>query len=91
VLTTLVVATLYAPLRKRLEAVVDRRFKYEARFGAYAHDLEELLGLVDPLEAGRRLAREAVEELQVTGAAVLGSEGQVMASHGRWPVERPRW
>jgi hypothetical protein len=29
VLATLVVATAYAPIRKRLEAVVDRRFKYE--------------------------------------------------------------
>ena len=29
VLATLVVAILYAPLRKRLEGVVDRRFKYE--------------------------------------------------------------
>jgi hypothetical protein len=87
VLTTLVVATLYAPLRKRLEAVVDRRFKYEARFGAHAHELEELLSLVDPREAGRRLAREAVDELQAVGAAVLGSEGQITASHGRWPLE----
>ena len=39
---TLVIATLYAPLRKRLEAVVDRRFKFEeARFGAYRDELDE--------------------------------------------------
>src|SRR5204862_497883 len=38
--TTLIVATLYAPLRKRPEALVDRAFKYEAReIGAYRGEL----------------------------------------------------
>ena len=36
---TLVVATLYAPLRKRIEAVIDKRFKYDTRrFGPYAEE-----------------------------------------------------
>jgi hypothetical protein len=51
VLTTLVVATLYAPLRKRLEAVIDRRFKYEhLQFGAYRDELTRVLDVLDPLE-----------------------------------------
>jgi len=85
VLTTLVVATLYAPLRKRLEAIVDRRFKFEARFGAYVHELEEVLSVVDPQLAARRLVSEAVVELGADGGAVLGADGSVTASAGRWP------
>ena len=86
VLTTLVVATLYAPLRKWLEGIVDRRFKYEARLGAYAHDLEELLSLLEPRQAAHRLIGEAVRELQATGGAVLASDGRVVATAGHWPL-----
>ena len=88
VLTTLVVATLYAPLRKRLEAIVDRRFKFEqATFGPYRDELQRFLALADPDTAAARLAREVVAELRATGAAVLAVGGQVTASAGVWPVE----
>jgi hypothetical protein len=86
VLTTLVVATLYAPLRKWLEGVIDRRFKYEVRLGAYAHDLQALLSLTEPREAAQRLIREAVRELQATGGAVLARDGSVAAVAGHWPL-----
>jgi hypothetical protein len=79
------VATLYAPLRKRLEAFVDRRFKFEARFGAYGHELAAVLSLVDPQLAAARLIREAVDELGADGGAVLGADGSVTATAGRWP------
>jgi hypothetical protein len=86
VLTTLVVATLYAPLRRRLEAIVDRRFKYdERRFGAYRDELEQLLGVLDPDRAAARLATEAARELAAIGAAVVDDEGQPIATAGRWP------
>jgi hypothetical protein len=85
---TLVVATLYAPLRKRLEAVVDRRFKFdEARFGAYRDELSHYLALIDPERASRRLVDEAVRELGAVGGAVLDAKGGVVASSGMWPVE----
>jgi hypothetical protein len=88
VLTTLVVATLYAPLRKRLEAIVDRRFKYERfRFGAYEHDLADLLSLVDPSLAAQRLIRETVTELRAGGGAVIAKDGSVTANAGTWPAE----
>ena len=87
VLATLVVATLYAPLRKRLEAVVDRRFKYADRFGAYRSDLEGLLSLVDPARAAARLADEAVRELRATGGAVVGADEKPTATSGLWPQE----
>jgi hypothetical protein len=87
VLTTLVVATLYAPLRKRLEAIVDRRFKYdEHRFGAYRTELKQLLSMVDPAQAAERLANEAVEELAATGAAVVDDKDQAIATAGEWPA-----
>ena len=85
---TLVVATLYAPLRKRLEAIVDRRFKFEeARFGRYRDELTRFLALTDPQRAARRLVEEAVDELDAVGGAVLDGSGRVVASAGLWPVE----
>jgi hypothetical protein len=89
VLTTLVVATLYAPLRKRLEAIVDRRFKFEnARFGAYRDELSRVLGLVDPEMAAQRLIDEAVAELGAIGGAVLSANGAATAMAGVWPQVR---
>ena len=85
---TLVVATLYAPLRKRLEGVVDRRFKFEqARFGAYREDLLRALTISRPERAAARLAREAVAELGLTGAAVLDRAGAAVATAGAWPAQ----
>ena len=87
VLTTLVVATLYAPLRKRLEAIVDRRFRYDQhRFGAYRDEVTRILGLVEPSRAAERLAIEAVRELAATGGAVVDAEDRPTASAGEWPV-----
>lgn len=85
---TLVIATLYAPLRKRLEAVVDRRFKFEdARFGGYRDELTKHLALTDPARASRRLVDEAVRELDAVGGAILDRAGAVVASSGTWPSE----
>ena len=88
VLTTLVVATLYAPLRKRLEAIVDRQFKFdEARFGAYRDEVARLVRLVEPHLAAQRLVGEAVRELGATGGAILDAAGRPTATAGSWPVE----
>jgi len=86
VATTLIVATLYAPLRKRLEAFVDRWFKYESReFGAYRADVERFLALSRPDLAARRLAAEAAKELDPVGLAIVDGEGATMATAGHWP------
>jgi len=86
VAATLVVATLYAPLRKRLEAIVDRWFKYESRrFGAYRAQVEAYLAIAEPREAAVRLANEAYAEFDPTGLAVIDHDGQVVASAGIWP------
>ena len=86
VLATLVVATLYAPLRKRLEAIVDRWFKYESReFGAYRAELQAYLSLSEPAAAARRLTKEAAAELDPIGLAVVDRAGVVLATAGLWP------
>ena len=87
VAATLVVATLYAPLRKRLEGIIDRRFKYEhLEFGAYREEVTKVLGVLDPALAADRLAREAVRELGATGGAVVDEDDAPLATAGTWPV-----
>jgi hypothetical protein len=87
VLTTLVVATLYAPLRKRLEAIIDRRFRYEAlRFGAYRDEVERILTVIDPNRAADRLANEVMRDLAAIGATVMDAEERPTASVGDWSV-----
>jgi hypothetical protein len=86
VLATLVIATLYAPLRKRLEKVIDKRFKYESRrFGSYGEQVRSVLAVIDPIRAAEKLAQETVSELDATGAAVVDASGAVLSSAGTWP------
>jgi hypothetical protein len=87
VLATLVIATLYAPLRKRLEKVIDKRFKYETRrFGSYGEQVRSVLDVLDPVRAAAHLAKETVSELDAAGAAVVDATGAVLASAGTWPL-----
>jgi hypothetical protein len=87
VLTTLVVATAYAPLRRRLESIVDRWFKYEhRRFGAYRDEVVRVLGVLEPARAAERLVTESVRELEATGGAVVDAAGDPIATAGEWPV-----
>ena len=88
VITTLIVASAYTPVRKWLEAIVDRRFKFESpRFGAYRAQLRETLDLIDPDQARDRLVREVVRELGATGGAIVTErDGVRVPSHvtGDW-------
>jgi hypothetical protein len=86
VLTTLVVATLYAPLRKRLERIIDRRFKYDRRFGAYRTEVEQVLDVLQARRAAQRLVTEAVAELRADGGAVVDRNDHPTATAGSWPV-----
>jgi hypothetical protein len=88
VVATLVVATIYAPLRKRLEAFIDARFKFEQRrFGAQIDEIRRVLAVIDPVRAAERLASVTVRELDALGAAVVDGSGHVMATAGPWPLE----
>jgi hypothetical protein len=88
VVTTLVVVSAYTPVRKWLEAIVDRRFKFESpRFGAYRAQLRDTLDLIDPEQARDRLVREVVRELGATGGAIVTErDGVRVPSHitGEW-------
>jgi hypothetical protein len=85
VLTTLVVVALYAPVRKRVEAVVDRRFKYDDRqYGPYLDELRRLLDLIEPQRAAARLAREALASSGAGAVAVAGPDGNIVATAGPW-------
>jgi hypothetical protein len=87
VLATLAVATLYTPLRTRVESVIDLRFKYqERRFGPYREELERALSLSEPVRAARRLAAEATRELEARGCAVISEDGSPTATAGEWPL-----
>jgi hypothetical protein len=88
VLTTLVVVAIYAPLRGRVEHIVDRYFRYEQReYGRYLDELSRHLDLVDPSRAAARLAHEAQIHTGAEGVAVLGSHGEIVGSAGTWPLE----
>lgn len=88
VLTTLVVVTAYGPLRKRVESVVDRYFKYDQReYGPYLADLRRLRELIEPTLAARRLATEAMAQTGAVGVAVVGATSTILASAGTWPAE----
>jgi len=83
VLTTLAVAAMFAPVRKRVELIVDRYFKYDQRlFGPYREELRRTLDVLTPERAAQRLAREAMVETGAVGASVVGSDGAVLASAG---------
>jgi hypothetical protein len=88
VLTTLLVVAVYAPVRKRVESVVDRYFKYDQReFGPYLDELRRLLALVEPHRAAERLAREALVHTGASGVAVTAPGGGIVATAGTWPAE----
>lgn len=87
VLMTLVIVTLYSPIRKRVEAVVDRHFRYDQRrYGPYRDQLQRLLELVDPVPAAARLAREALADMQAIGVAVTDRAGTPVGIAGTWPT-----
>ena len=90
VLTTLVVATLYAPLRKRIEAVVDRQFKYDQRrFGAYRSELRQLLSLVEPPTGETDWSPRRSARWGRLGAAIVDADDRPTAMAGEGPC-RPR-
>jgi hypothetical protein len=88
VLETLVVVAIYAPVRKRVEALVDRYFKYDQRaYGPYLDELRRLLNLIEPARAANRLAREAMIHTGAAGVAVMGPGGVALGTAGAWPAE----
>ncbi len=71
VVTTLLVTTLYTPVRKRLEGLAERHLRFRsARFGGYAEALHQTLDLLDPDEVADRLLDEAMRALDAPAGRV---------------------
>ena len=71
VLTTLVAAAAYTTVRRRLERLADRLFRYDApRLGAFSQSVHEMVTLLDPEETARRMLGEAIGVLHACGGWV---------------------
>lgn len=86
VLTTLVLASAFTPVRSRLQSTVDRRFKdvHDARrrLEALAEEIRQAPWMVSPEQASRRLLHEAVEAFDAEGGAVyLGARRRERLTH----------
>ncbi|HET7011197.1 MAG TPA: hypothetical protein VFI11_10510 [Anaerolineales bacterium] len=91
VLTTLVLASAFTPIRTRLQSAVDRRFKdvhdARGRLDALRTEVRQGLWVVSPVHASRRLLDEAVAAFDAEGGAVyLGAGARERLSHknGNW-------
>jgi len=79
VVTTLVVVTAFTPIKNRIQAVVDRRFKEvrdpSAPLDGFAAAIEDRMWRLEPDGAVRRLLDVATSALQATGGRVrLGDD-----------------
>jgi hypothetical protein len=91
VLTTLVLASAFTPVRTRLQTTVDRRFKdvhdAQRRLEALAEEIRHGMWVLSPRLASRRLLDEAVAAFDAEGGAVyLRARGRERLAHssGSW-------
>jgi type IV secretory pathway TrbD component len=83
VLIALATTAAYTPIRKRLEAIVDRHIKWESPLEPFRTELERTVALVDAEAAIRRLLVEGTSALSPTWA-----EARVRSGRGWRVVER---
>ena len=88
VLTTLVLASAFTPVRTRLQTTVDRRFKdvhdAQRRLEALAEEIRHGMWVLSPRQASRRLLDEAVAAFDAEGGAVyLRVRGRERLAHSR--------
>jgi hypothetical protein len=91
ILTTLVLAASFTPLKNGLQSLVDKRFKEvpdaARKLRALAEQVGSELALPDPVRAAHRLLDQATEALQAqSGAVYLTRDGQLHQVHavGDW-------
>jgi hypothetical protein len=81
VLTTLILASVFTPLRTRLQAAVDRRFKdihdSARRLGALTDEINQAIWVLHPQQAAHRLLTESVEAFGARGGAVYWGAGRM--------------
>ena len=86
VLSTLILASLFTPVKNALQAAVDKRFKEVsdpiAELTAFNKHVQSVLDVIDAQQITRRLLDEAVYALGATGGAVyLGKNGHLQLLH----------
>lgn len=91
VLTTLVFAASFTPLKNGLQSLVDKRLKEAPdatrKLRALAEQIQSELALVDPVKAAHHLLDQAVGALQAqSGAVYLSRDGQLHQVYavGNW-------
>ncbi len=104
VITTLVVVTVFTPLKDRLQALVDKRFK-EADPTKELHMMRDqanaLLQVIDTEASARHLLDAAVRAFEATGGAVFlqqNGQARLVCTRGKWndeatlrvPLESPK-
>jgi hypothetical protein len=91
VITTLIVASTFTPLKSWLQAVAERRVSTgpppSVNLERFAEDIQRQLDLADPVRLARRLLEEAQRDLGAgSGIVVLDAQGTMRLAHavGRW-------
>ena len=95
VLTTLILASTFTPIKNALQAFVDRRFKNPAEplasLKTFKRQIQAIVEVVDRESAARRFLDESAAALQAScGAVILSREGvpQVVSVTGDWEAGR---
>jgi hypothetical protein len=90
VLTTLILASTFTPIKTRLQTVVDRRFRDEhdslRQLAEFSKQVESGIWVVDRRLALERLLEEAVAALGAVGGQISWAEDGVrgIATRGQW-------
>lgn len=91
ILTTLVIVALFTPIKDRLQALVDKRFKHASesigRLNVFAEHVRSRVSAVEAPQITRRLLEEVVAAFgAANGAAYLDSDGELklIDTIGEW-------
>src|SRR5207253_9516982 len=90
VLTTLVLAAAFTPIKDRLQKAADRRFGQSAdptsRLRAFNEQVQSFVQMTHPVRLTRHALEEAVSALRATGGAVHLDRGghRLTQTCGRW-------
>jgi hypothetical protein len=97
VISTLILASLFTPMKNGLQSLVDRRFKEESdstrKLKALGEQARSVLEVVDAEQATRRLLDEATPAFGATGGAISlwqGGKLKLVHTSGQWNDGDPK-
>jgi hypothetical protein len=80
VMSTLILASLFTPMKNALQTAVDKRFKEQPdptkSLQSFGEQVDAVMDVVDPRTVTRRLVDEAVAAFGAAGGAVYLSQGE---------------